>query len=49
MNYVLAITVPLYIGGAVYEYFWTGRNFDGGLYLTFAMSNAILVLRGIYE
>lgn len=48
VNYILALTVPLYLGGAIYEYFWVGRPWDGVLYLTFATSNVILVLRGIY-
>jgi hypothetical protein len=48
INWVLFLTIPLYIGAAAYEFGWSSRPFDGGLYLTFAASNAIMLLRGIY-
>jgi hypothetical protein len=48
MNWVLLITIPLYLGASIWEFGWMHRNFDGGLYLTFAASNAIMVLRGMY-
>ena len=48
INWVLFLTIPLYIGAAIYEFGWSYRPFDGGLYLTFAASNVIMLLRGIY-
>jgi hypothetical protein len=48
MNWILLITIPLYIGAGMYEFVWSHRQFDGLLYLTFAASNAIMLLRGIY-
>lgn len=48
MNWILFLTIPLYIGAALYEFGWAQRGFDGGMYLLFALSNAIMVLRGVY-